>query len=195
MARYVVGIAGASGTILGLRAVQALVSEKHDVELVITQAAVITAFHELDKNYQTPEELLEDFNLNTDRIHLHHNDHLAAPIASGSYPTDGMLIIPCSMGALAAIATGLADSLFRRAADVTLKERRKLVIVPRETPLHQGHLENMLKITKIGGTIVPPIPAWYTKPQTVEEIENFIVARALEVLGVRTELYQRWKGV
>jgi 4-hydroxy-3-polyprenylbenzoate decarboxylase len=130
-----------------------------------------------------------------ERITLHNNNDMASPIASGSVQTDGMLIIPCSMGTLAAISMGMADNLLRRAADVTLKEQRPLVIVPRETPLSPLHLENMLKLSRLGVAIVPPVPAWYHHPTSLREVEDTIVGRALDSLNIITEdLYQRWRS-
>jgi 4-hydroxy-3-polyprenylbenzoate decarboxylase len=103
-----------------------------------------------------------------------------------------MLLIPCSMATLAAVAMGLGDNLIRRAADVTLKERRRLVVVPRETPLHEAHLDNMVRITRMGGVILPPVPAWYNQPRSLEDVENFVVGRAFDLLGIDSALYRRW---
>lgn len=183
MARIVVGISGASGVILGHKAVLALIQEGHFVELVISKAAHLTAAEEIHSFPKYPES-----------VTLHAPSNFAASIASGSYPHDGMLVIPCSMATLAAIALGLSDNLLRRSADVTIKEKRPLTLVPRETPLSPIHLEHMLTLSRLGVTILPPVPAWYTHPQTLNDIENFIVGKALDSLKINHSLYPRWKA-
>lgn len=193
MARFVVGISGASGIILAKRAIIALAALQHDVELVMSKSAALTALEELGAEFATPEKFLNSFTeQERARITLHSINDFRAPIASGSYPADGMLVLPCSMATLAAIAVGLSDNVLRRAADVTLKERRPLVIVPREMPFSDIHLENMLKLSRMGAQIVPPIPGWYSHPKTVEDIENFIVGRILDSLKVAHSIYPRW---
>ena len=193
MARFVVGISGASGIILAKRAIAALAALQHDVELVMSKSAALTALEELGAEFATPEKFLNSFTeQERARITLHSINDFRAPIASGSYPADGMLVLPCSMATLAAIAVGLSDNVLRRAADVTLKERRPLVIVPREMPFSDIHLENMLKLSRMGAQIVPPIPGWYSHPKTVEDIENFIVGRILDSLKVAHSIYPRW---
>jgi flavin prenyltransferase len=194
MARIVVGVTGASGIVLAHRAVTWLCKEGHQVELVLSKAALYTAVMEMGTEFGTAEGFLRHL---TDearqRVNVYKNHDFGAPIASGSCRTDGMLLIPCSMATLAAVAIGLGDNLIRRAADVTLKERRRLVVVPRETPLHEAHLDNMVRITRMGGVILPPVPAWYNQPQTLEDVENFIVGRALDLLGMDAALYRRWE--
>jgi len=176
MARIVVGVTGASGVILAKRAVELLIANGHQVEVVISKAADYTPSLE---NVELPEA--------THKIH-----DIGASIASGSYQVDGMLLIPCSMATLAAIACGLSDNLIRRAADVTLKERRKLVIIPREAPFSEIHLENMLKITRMGGVILPPSPAWYLHQKSLQDVEEFIVGRAFDLLGLEANFSPRW---
>lgn len=193
MARYIIGISGASGITLAHKTVGVLTSLGHQIHIVMTKDAFLTAIEEMGHEYSTPEKFLSFYNSDQlQRIRMHKINDFSSEIASGSYPIDGMLIIPCSMATLAGVAMGLSDNLLRRAADVTLKERRRLIIVPRESPFSAIHLENMLKITQVGGVIVPPIPAWYTKPKTLEDVENFIVGRALDALGVDANLYPRW---
>jgi len=131
---------------------------------------------------------------NTAKIHLHDFKDLTAPIASGSYPTEGMIIIPCSMGTLGAIASGLSQNLIHRAADCTIKEGRKLVLVPRETPLSAIHLENMLKLARLGVRMVPPMPAFYGDQQKVEDLVDFVVGKVLDQFGIVHALYPRWVG-
>jgi len=183
MAHIVVGISGASGIRLAIRTLEVLEKEGHSVEVVFSKEAALTATYELNGSL---EKALEQFS-------VHDNSNLAASIASGSFRTDGMLIIPCSMTTLAALAAGFGDTLLRRAADVTVKEGRPLVIVPRETPLHMHHIENMLRLSKRGVKIVPPVPGWYAEPKTIEDVEDFIVAKALGQLRIEVDLYTRWK--
>jgi flavin prenyltransferase len=180
--RYVVGVSGASGVILARKGIDRLASLGHFVELVITKSAERTICEELKGFHESMPSL----------VRLHHIDDMASPIASGSFATDGMIIIPCSMATCTAVALGLSDNLLRRAADVALKERRPLVLVPRESPLHAIHLENMARLAHMGAVIAPPMPAWYMQPKTLDEVEDFIVVRALSALGVKIE-YQGWK--
>ena len=125
---------------------------------------------------------------------VHGTANMAATLSSGSFRTDGMVVAPCSMRTAAAIAHGFGDSLVHRAADVVLKERRKLVLVPRETPLSEVHLENLLKLARMGVSIVPPVPAFYNRPATVDDIVNHIVARVLDQFGIDSEFARRWDG-
>jgi 4-hydroxy-3-polyprenylbenzoate decarboxylase len=193
MKQFIVGISGASGIILGWRVVDVLTSLGHTVHLVLSRSALITANEELGTDYATADRFLRQIPSDQQAlVRLHKIGDFTAPIASGSFPLDGMIVVPCSMGTLAGIAVGLADNLLRRAADVTLKERRRLVLVPREAPLSEIHLENMLRITRMGGIIMPPLPAWYTKPQSLRDVEDFIVGRSLELLGVDAGLYPKW---
>lgn len=195
MARIIVGISGASGIVLAHRAVDVLTALGHDVELIMTRDACCTAVAELGSDFGTPERFVEKLSKEQQgRITLHKIQDFTSTIASGTYPVDGMLIIPCSMSTLAAVRVGLSDNLLRRAADVTLKERRRLVIVPRETPLSEIHLENMLMLTRMGAVIVPPLPAWYLKPQGLRDVEDFIVGRALGAFQIDANLYPKWSG-
>ncbi|MDB6081302.1 MAG: aromatic acid decarboxylase [Chlamydiia bacterium] len=195
MARIVVGVSGASGVILAHRVIDVLTDLDHHVELVMTRDAHFTALEEMGEDFATGVKFVKSFSEEKQtRIRLHGIQDFTAPIASGSYQVYGMLIIPCSMATLAAVATGLSDNLLRRAADVTLKERRPLVIVPREAPFSEIHLENMLKISRYGATIVPPIPAWYTQPKTLQDVENFIVGKALDAMKIESDIYPRWTG-
>lgn len=185
MARFVVGVTGASGTRLAHLVIDHLTRLDHNVELVISRDAPMTILQEMGEAYSSPQKFLQTFShQQQERIALHQINDFEAPIASGSYKHDGCLIVPCSMATLGAISHGIADNLIRRAADVTLKERRKLVLVPRETPLHEIHLENMLRLCRMGACIFPPEPAWYMRPKTLEEMEEFMVSRILDQLGV-----------
>lgn len=195
MSRYIVAVSGASGIILATRMISALTQKGHKVELVLTQSALYTAVIELGEKFRTSSKFLSQFPEEVrSHIQLHSIQDVGCAIASGSFLTDGMIIIPCSMATVAAISIGLADNALRRAADVTLKEKRPLIIVPRETPLSTLHLENLLKLSRLGACIIPPIPAWYGRPQSLEDVENFIVGKVLDVLGISHDLYKRWKS-
>lgn len=181
-----VGISGASGAIYGIRLLEVL-AKRSDVEthLVITQAASLIISHEADRSVAEVEELADV---------AHRPDDLAAPIASGSFAADGMVIVPCSIKTLSAVANSYATDLLKRAADVTLKERRPMVLVVRETPFHLGHLDLMVRATQIGATILPPIPAFYSHPRTIADLVNETLGRVLSHLGVENDLYTPWRG-
>jgi flavin prenyltransferase len=196
MDSFVIGVSGASGIILSCRLIRILADLGHKIELVLSQHALYTATIELGKQFGTGKKFLNQFSGEIrQRISLHAIGDIGCSIASGSFPVKAMVIIPCSMATLAALAVGLADNALRRAADVTLKEKRPLILVPRETPFNELHLENMLKLSRIGATILPPIPAWYTEPKSLSDIENFIVGKVLDVLHIEHSLYKKWKGI
>ncbi|MFI8461353.1 non-oxidative hydroxyarylic acid decarboxylases subunit B [Kitasatospora sp. NPDC085464] len=185
--RLIVGMTGATGAVLGVRLLQEL--RRHpDVEthLVLTRWARATV--ELETGMST-----RDVSALADTVHS--PDDQGASIASGSFPADGMVIVPCSMKTLAGIRTGYADGLVARAADVTLKERRKLVLVPRETPLSEIHLDNMLTLARMGAAIVPPMPAFYNHPATVDDVVDHIVARICDQFGIDSTRARRWEGM
>lgn len=182
MAHFCVGISGASGVVLGQQVVGALLTLQHDAHVVITDDAYLTAAHEECELRKWVEETTKQFPM---RFHLYKNRDFSAPIASGTYITAGMAVVPCSMATLGAVAHGIGDNLLRRAVDVTIKERRPLVLVPRELPLSAIHLENMLILARVGASIIPPQPAWYTKPRTIADVEQYLVGRVLDALGVR----------
>lgn len=179
--------------ILARRLIVELASNGHAIELVMSQSAQYTASIELGKEWTTGAKCVQQLPAFIQHLITLHSIHdVGCAIASGSYPVDAMIIIPCSMATVAAIAMGLGDNVLRRAADVTLKERRPLVVVPRESPLSELHLENLLKLSRLGATIVPPVPAWYTAPQTLEDVENFIIGKVLDTLRIDHHLYPRW---
>lgn len=184
--RLVVGISGASGAVYGIRILEIL-ADRSDVEthLVVSRAARLIIAREAERTVAEIEALADV---------AYEPDDLAAPIASGSFETDGMVIAPCSMKTLSAVANSYAANLIRRAADVTLKERRPLLLLVRETPLHLGHLRLMAQATEIGATILPPIPAFYGHPCTIDELVDETLGRVLSHLGVENELYTRWEG-
>jgi flavin prenyltransferase len=188
---------GASGMPYGLRLLECLVQADARVYVVYSTAAQLVARQECDLTLPAqPREatrlLTERYRAQPDQVTVFGRDDWLAPIASGSNPGDGMAVCPCSMGTLAAIASGLADNLIARAADVMLKERKRLVLVPRETPLSAIHLENMLRLSRAGAVILPPVPGFYARPSSVEELVDFVVARVLDHLGVRNALGPRW---
>lgn len=181
----VIAITGCSGVVYGVRLLEACRKLGIETDLIVSQAAEKLLELELGKTIKDIRKLA---------TRNYPQDDLAAPLASGSVKTDGMVIAPCSMKTLGAIASGIADNLITRAADVTLKEGRPLVLVPRETPLNLIHLENMVKLKRAGATILPAMPGFYYKPKEISELIDFIVGRILDVLGVEHKLYRRWQG-
>lgn len=198
MSTYTVAITGASGVVYGIRLLEYLLKEGHKVFLVITKEGFEILRGELDINWDGGEKgvnrgIERYFKSQPGQVTYFDEDNLSAPISSGSFRIDGMIIIPCSMKTLASIANGFADNLIERGADVVLKERRPLILVPRETPLNVIHLNNMLTSAKAGAHIIPAMPAFYHHPKTVEDMVNFIVGRVLDAIGIKNELYRRWE--
>lgn len=184
--RIVVAISGASSPIYGIRLMETL-HQTPEVEshLIISNGAQRTI--PLETRWSVDEvKALAGV--------VHDLDDIAASISSGSFKTAGMIVAPCSMNTLSAVATARADNLIARAADVTLKERRRLVLVVRETPLHLGHLRNMVAAAEVGAIILPPIPAFYHHPQTIDDLVNHTVGRILDLFDVKHQLYRRWEG-
>jgi 4-hydroxy-3-polyprenylbenzoate decarboxylase len=184
--RVVVGVTGATGAIFGIRILQALRELDVRTELILTKWARVTIQHETEFTASEVEALATE---------IHSNSNLAASISSGSFTTDGMIIAPCSMKSLAAIRSGYAADLIGRAADVVLKERRKLVLLPRESPLNDIHLENMLALSRMGAVMIPPVPSFYNHPKTLAEMVDHIVARVLDQFGLETPNAARWHGL
>lgn len=187
--RVVIGISGASGAVLGFRIVELLAGTgRVEAHLVVSKAAEATIAHEIGPG--ALDALQRHASI------VHGIDAVGASIASGSFRTDGMIVAPCSMRTLAAIAMSLSDNLLVRAADVHLKERRRLVLLTRETPLHMGHLRSMLAVTEMGAIVAPPVPAFYRRPETVAEIVDATAVRAIDLLGLGIDLdRQRWAGL
>ena len=183
--RIIVGITGASGSILGIRLLQALRSLEVETHLVMSRWAKATLMHETSYTVGEVEKLASV---------VHASENQAASISSGSFKTDGMVVAPCSMKTLAAIRTGYSDNLLCRAADVVLKERRKLVLLARESPLNEIHLENMLTLTRMGVLIFPPVPAFYSLPKSMDEVVDQIVGRVLDQFGLEMPGVSRWNG-
>ncbi|WP_281985599.1 flavin prenyltransferase UbiX [Azonexus hydrophilus] len=191
-------LTGASGMPYGLRLLECLLAAGCRVQLLYSQAAQIVARQEMDFELPSrPAEartaLLARFNVaHPENLQVYGREEWFAPVASGSNPPDAMIVCPCTMGTLASIAQGLSDNLIERAADVVLKEGRKLVLVPRETPFSAIHLENMLRLSRAGAVILPPSPGFYQHPQSVQDIVDFVVARVLDQIGVSHTLMRRW---
>ncbi len=184
--RLVVGISGASGAIYGVRLLEMLRDfDRVESHLVLSRYGRLNIELETDYSVSAVEEL-------ADVVHGERNQ--AASISSGSFGIDGMVVAPCSMKTLSAIANSYTDGLLTRAADVCLKERKQLVLMPRETPMHVGHCELMLKAAQIGAVIAPPVPAFYIKPQSVDDIVNHSVGRVLDLFGLEVENLNRWQG-
>ena len=196
----VVAMTGASGSPYGVRLVEVLLRAGRPVHLTISPAATEVIAQELERTVRLepgafdPAVLLGPAadGLDLSRLHYHHHRDFRAGIASGSFLTSGMAVCPCSMGTLAAIAHGVSENLIHRAADVHLKERRKLVLVPRETPLGLVQLRNMAAVAEAGAVVLPAMPAFYTRPRTVADMVDFVVGRVCDQLGVGHRLFDRW---
>jgi 4-hydroxy-3-polyprenylbenzoate decarboxylase len=183
--RIIIGISGASGSILGIRLLQALQALKVETHLVMSRWAKATLLHETRYTVSDVEKLAAV---------VYPSDNQAASLSSGSFKTDGMIVAPCSMKTLAAIRTGYSENLLCRAADVTLKERRKLVLLARESPLSEIHLDNMLALTRMGAVIFPPVPAFYSMPENLDDIVDQIAGRVLDQFGLELPGVHRWSG-
>lgn len=185
MKRLIVGITGATGAIFGVRLLEALRDIDIETHLVLSKWAIKTIEHETTYTAKQVRALAS-----VD----HAESNMGASISSGSFVTEGMVIAPCTMRSLAAIAHGTGDHLVHRAADVILKERRRLVLVTREMPLSDVHLENMLKLSRMGVTIMPPMPAFYNHPESLEDMVDHVVARILDQFGIHADFARRWEG-
>lgn len=185
--RIVVGITGATGAVYGVRLLQKLAAIPGvETHLVVSDAASLTLHQEVGMSRREVEALSHV---------VHRNRDIGATIASGSFLTDGMVIAPCSMKTLAAVAHGLADNLVARAADVVLKERRRLVLMVRETPLNLAHLRNMTAVTEMGAIVFPPLPSFYHRPASIDELVDHSVDRVLDLLGIDNPAAPRWPGM
>lgn len=192
----VVGMTGASGAPYGLRLLDVLLRARRVVHLVISSAAAEVLLLEMGRTVRPdafrPADLFGESGPPTDRLHVHDFRDFRAGIASGSFPTAGMVVCPCSMGTVAAIAHGMSENLIHRAADVHLKERRKLILVPRETPIGLTGLRNLTICAEAGAVVLPAMPAFYTKPTSISDMVDFVVARICDQLGVEHNLAKRW---
>lgn len=184
--RLIVGITGASGVIYGIRLLEVLRGVPEvETHLIMTKAAKLTVGYELDMKIADIEALADV---------VHNNGNLGASVSSGTFKTMGMVVAPCSIKSLSGIVNAYHDNLLIRAADVVLKERRKLVVVPRETPLIRSHLELMIRLVENGGMLIPPMPAFYHRPETVDDIINHTVGKVLDSLDIAHDLFTRWSG-
>jgi 4-hydroxy-3-polyprenylbenzoate decarboxylase len=185
--RLIVAITGASGAVYGVRLLQVLgATPGIETHLIVSEAGVLNLHHELDMNRKQVEALAHRaYNLRD----------IGATLASGSFQSAGMIVAPCSMKTLASIALGLSDNLIARAADVVLKERRRLVLMVRETPFNLAHLRNMTAVTEMGGIVFPPLPGFYQRPQTIEEMVDHTTGRVLDLFDIAHDLAPRWEGL
>lgn len=195
MKRLIVGITGASAVVYGVRLLEVLTKQSDfEVHLTISASGARALWEELQIQIDIDNFRLESLiGVSSACVVYHHQSDIGAAIASGSFRTEGMIVVPCSMGTVASIASGISRNLIHRAADVCIKERRKLVIVPRETPLSAIHLENMLKLSRLGVCVLPAMPGFYHYPKTVDDQINFVVTKILDQFGMDTGLIQRWK--
>jgi 4-hydroxy-3-polyprenylbenzoate decarboxylase len=183
----VIGITGASGVIYGIRLLEVLSTKKEvETHLIISEAGAEIIRHETGRDLKKVKALADACYDNTD---------IGSRLSSGSFRRDGMVIAPCSMKTLSALANSYTDNLITRSGDITLKERKKLVLLTRETPLHLGHLRNMEKVTEMGGIILPPVPAFYHKPKTINDIIDYTVGRVLDIFDIKHNLMKRWAGL
>lgn len=188
--KYIVGITGASGSIYAQRLIEELVSRNCEIYLIATDNGKKVFEYELDQNF---DDWVVSLNNGNEKITICDINDMFSSIASGSFKTDGMIIVPCSMATIAKLSAGISDNLLIRAGDVIMKERRKLIVVPRETPFNSIHLRNMLTLSEQSVTMLPPMPAFYQKPKCIDDIVNGTVGRILDCLQLDNSIYPRWK--
>ena len=183
----IIGITGASGVIYGIRLLEVLSTNKEvETHLIISEAGAAIIKHETDWELEKVRALADAcYDIND----------IGSRLSSGSFKRDGMVIAPCSMKTLSALANSYADNLIARSADITLKERKRLVLLARETPLHLGHLRNMVKLTEMGAVVFPPVPAFYHKPQTIQDLIDYTIGRVLDIFDIKHDLLPRWSGL
>ena len=185
MQRLIIGMTGSTGAVFGVRLLEVLADADVETHLIVSKWAQQTIEHEISLSLEDLRALVTE---------TYSPGDMGAKVSSGSFHTDGMVVVPCSMRSVAAIAHGNGDHLVHRAADVILKERRKLVLVARETPLNDIHLENLLKLSRMGVTILPPMPAFYNRPESLDDMINHIVMRILDQFDISRDLVKRWDG-
>ncbi|MBM4141911.1 MAG: UbiX family flavin prenyltransferase [Nitrospira sp.] len=200
MGIYTIAITGASGSAYGVRLLQYLLKNRHKVFLIITKEGSLILKEEVGYDWsgdgkEVEKKIIRDLKIEKGSLSLLSEDNLCAPISSGSVNVDAMVIIPCSMKTLSGIAHGYANNLVERSADVMIKEGRPLILVPRETPLNSIHLRNMLILSEMGIKIIPPMPAFYSHPRSIEDIVDFIVGKVLDSMQIENNLFRRWKGL
>lgn len=193
MSRYIVALTGASGVIYGLQLIAELLAREHEVHMVVSKPAALVLREEMD----WPRDIALEDEIRTylppGRLVYYDNEDIGAPLASGSFITDGMIIMPCTMSTLAAVAHGMSNNLIERAADVIIKEKRLLILVPRETPLSSIHLRNMLLLADMGAAIVPAMPAFYHRPESIRELISFMVGKVLDIMKISHNIFARYK--
>jgi 4-hydroxy-3-polyprenylbenzoate decarboxylase len=193
--RYILAISGASGSLFGIRLLKHLVAQS-EVHLIISSQSFAIISHETGIDWSGGSDAQKEkkirAHLKSRRIYYHNEHNLASPLSSGSFITHGMLVVPCSMKTLSGIAHGYANNLTERAADVTMKEGRPLLLSPREMPFSALHLENMLKLSRLGVTIAPPVPAFYHTPRNLDDLVDFVAGKIMDSLGIRHTLFRRW---
>ncbi len=196
MPRYIVAITGASGVVYALRLLEELLKNNdNEIHLISSDAARLVMEHEMSWDSQESlEAALQSHQIPTERIHFHKNSDIAAAPASGSFICDSMIVIPCTMASISSIALGSSRSLLERAADVMLKEKRPLLLVPRETPLNSIHLRNMLTLSEMGVAIIPAMPAFYHQPQNIDDLVSFVVGKVLDFMQIPHDLFRRYGG-
>ena len=183
--RVIVAITGASCVVYGIRLLEILRGIEIESHLILSEGAKKNIIIETDYSIEDVKKLAD---------HVHSDENLGAPVSSGSFKTDGMVIIPCTIKTLSGVANSYNDNLIVRAADVTLKEARRLILVVRETPLHKGHLKLMHQVADLGGIILPPVPAFYIRPKRIEDLIDHTLGKVFDLLGIENSLYARWKG-
>ena len=195
MKRYILAISGASGSVFGIRLLKHLI-KRSEVHLIISSQSFSIISHETGIDWSAGTDIQKEkkirAHLRSRRVYYHNELNLASPLSSGSFITHGMLVVPCSMKTLSGIAHGYANNLTERAADVTIKEGRPLLLSPREMPFSAIHLENMLKLARLGITIAPPVPAFYHKPGSLDDMVDFVAGKIMDSFGIRHTLFRRW---
>ncbi|NLV21616.1 MAG: UbiX family flavin prenyltransferase [Syntrophomonadaceae bacterium] len=193
MPKYIVAITGASGIIYGVRITEVLLAQGYEVHLVVSEPGCIVMKQEMGWELgEYPQESLRQY-FPQPGLYLYNNADIAARLASGSFITEGMVIVPCTMSTVAAVANGLSNNLIERTADVMLKERRPLIIVPRETPLSVIHLRNLLRLAEMGVAIVPAMPGFYHHPRNIDEMVSFMVGKILDIMRIPNDSFQRYE--
>jgi flavin prenyltransferase len=194
LARYIIALTGASGIVYGLQLITELLKREHEVHLVVSEPAILVLKQEMDwPQFECWEDAVRSY-LPPGKLYCYNNSDIAAPIASGSFITDGMVIAPCTMSAVAAVAHGMSSNLIQRAADVMLKEKRLLILVPRETPLSAVHLRNMLLLAEMGVAIIPAMPAFYHQPESIDDMIGFMVGKVLDIMKIPHDVFSRYEG-
>lgn len=193
MNKYIIGLSGASGSIYAIRLLEELLKRDHEIHLIISEPACQVMEQEMEWSFDSGIEACFLQQLPPGNINFYRNSDIAAPLASGSFLTDGMVLIPCSMASVSSVSVGRARNLIERCADVMLKEKRQLILVPRETPLNSIHLRNMLTLSDLGVHIIPAMPAFYHHPHSIDDLVNFVVGKVMDAMHIEHDIFQRYK--